>query len=420
MITPYLKGIHLTLDGWRPWRKDDGWRMSNKEVRAALMEREHNEMSGLGCGPSRVKPPKDVMSAPRLYDDVYALKLLFKEKEPVKRRVRLSQRAVAFYGFADASGQGFGSMLLLGSSVRYRHGQWTVTLSEESSNFRELFNLVNAIEDAYQEGALAESELFMFTDNSTAESAYYKGNSSSEALFDLVLRLRLLQMKGDLMIHVIHISGLRMMAQGTDGLSRGNMGEGVMQNGDLLSYVPLHLSALERSRSVADWVYSWAGLSKDNWLSPTDWFSRGQDMNGGIWCPPPAAAEAMMECLGKCVHKRPDHLHIVIIPRLMTARWRKQLGKICDTVFTVPLGTTFWDSSQFEPLLIGIYIPLLPHRPWRFRRTKYLERMERLLSELPATDLDWGRNLLRQLLVDARQLGTMPSGLVWDMLQGQE
>jgi hypothetical protein len=24
-INPYLKGIHLTLDSWRPWRKDDGW-----------------------------------------------------------------------------------------------------------------------------------------------------------------------------------------------------------------------------------------------------------------------------------------------------------------------------------------------------------------------------------------------------------
>lgn len=25
-------GIHLTLDSWRPWRKDDGWRMTLAEI----------------------------------------------------------------------------------------------------------------------------------------------------------------------------------------------------------------------------------------------------------------------------------------------------------------------------------------------------------------------------------------------------
>jgi hypothetical protein len=35
-ITPYLKGIHLTLDSWRPWRKEDGWKMTLQEIKAAL------------------------------------------------------------------------------------------------------------------------------------------------------------------------------------------------------------------------------------------------------------------------------------------------------------------------------------------------------------------------------------------------
>ena len=30
-MIPFLKGIHLTLDSWRPNQKDDGWKMSNKE-----------------------------------------------------------------------------------------------------------------------------------------------------------------------------------------------------------------------------------------------------------------------------------------------------------------------------------------------------------------------------------------------------
>jgi hypothetical protein len=34
-ITPYLKGIHLTLDSWRPWRDDEGWKLPLSEIKAA-------------------------------------------------------------------------------------------------------------------------------------------------------------------------------------------------------------------------------------------------------------------------------------------------------------------------------------------------------------------------------------------------
>ena len=44
-------------------------------------------------------------------------------------------------------------------------------------------------------GDLNGVEMFLFTDNSTAESAFYSGGSSSETLFQLILRLRLLEMR---------------------------------------------------------------------------------------------------------------------------------------------------------------------------------------------------------------------------------
>jgi hypothetical protein len=37
-------------------------------------------------------------------------------------------------------------------------------------------------------------ELLIFTDNTTAEAAFWKGSSGSGKLFDLVLRLRKLEM----------------------------------------------------------------------------------------------------------------------------------------------------------------------------------------------------------------------------------
>jgi hypothetical protein len=89
-------------------------------------------------------------------------------------------------------------------------------------------------------------ELFIFTDNMVSENAFYRGTSSSPILFELVLRLHLLEMHGGWKLHVIHISGKRTIQQGTDGLSQGDMMSGVMGGVDLLSFVPLGERADER------------------------------------------------------------------------------------------------------------------------------------------------------------------------------
>jgi hypothetical protein len=51
--------------------------------------------------------------------------------------------------------------------------------------------------------------------------------------------LQTLEMMYKMTIHVIHISGKRMIAQGTDGCSRGSLMEGVMVGADMLMFVNL-------------------------------------------------------------------------------------------------------------------------------------------------------------------------------------
>jgi hypothetical protein len=63
--------------------------------------------------------------------------------------------------------------------------------------------------------------VFLFTDNAKAESVYYKGNLSFKRLFKLMLRLRNLEMKGDLVLHVVHVAGTRMQGEGADGALQG-------------------------------------------------------------------------------------------------------------------------------------------------------------------------------------------------------
>ena len=49
-------------------------------------------------------------------------------------------------------------------------------------------------------------------------------------------------------IMVVHVSGKRMILTGIDGVSRGDMNAGVMAGADMLSFVPLNLSAMHRLR----------------------------------------------------------------------------------------------------------------------------------------------------------------------------
>jgi hypothetical protein len=91
----------------------------------------------------------------------------------------------------------------------------------------------------------ATIEVFMFTDNYVTECAYFRCTSSSPILFNLVLRLRKLELHVGWKIHVIHIAGTRMINQGMDGLSRGDMIAGVMGGADMLTFIPLALTAVD-------------------------------------------------------------------------------------------------------------------------------------------------------------------------------
>ena len=72
-------------------------------------------------------------------------------------------------------------------------------------------------------------ELFVFTNNLLFESVFYKGTSKSLLLFEIVIRLHQVQIKEELILHILHIEGKRVEKSGIDGLSRGNNMGGVMR-----------------------------------------------------------------------------------------------------------------------------------------------------------------------------------------------
>lgn len=76
---------------------------------------------------------------------------------------------------------------------------------------------MESLEDVAEKGDLMDAQVFFCTDNSTAESAIYKGTSSNPILYDLVLHLKKLEMWSGCSILILHVSGKQMIAQGTDG-----------------------------------------------------------------------------------------------------------------------------------------------------------------------------------------------------------
>ena len=73
-----------------------------------------------------------------------------------------------------------------------------------------------------------------------------------------------------------------MIAQGTDGCSRGSLVEGVMVGHDMLSFVNLSRTAVERHPPVLDWIRSWTGRPGLMPLSPEGSFDEGHGVVGGL------------------------------------------------------------------------------------------------------------------------------------------
>jgi hypothetical protein len=391
---------------------------------------------------------------PRMFKDIEFLRAMFVDAQPARRLVRGSRIARIVYGFGDASGAGFGSSWMeVGqvedttnevksntTKVKYRFGRWGSEGVGTSSNYRELRNLVESLEEMGRQQELTGVEVFLFTDNSTAEAAFNRGSSSSSTLFDLVKKVKLLEMCHQARVHVIHVAGTRMIVQGTDGLSRGCLVEGVMKGDSIASFIPLHETALQRSGDIMPWLKEAHGGSAGKELtvlSKEDWFWKGHDIVGGttnvdgrwlprygvgqyVWAPPPCVAAQCLDEIRKARHKRQLSTHVFVCPRIMTVEWQRQLYKSADLVLVINPGHQIWEENQHEPLILGFYFPYLRHEPWQLKGSQKLVAMGGYLQRVCKEDPGSSGRLLRQLWEFTQKLPHMSEQLVCKLLRRSE
>jgi hypothetical protein len=329
------------------------------------------------------------------------------------------------YGFGDASGEGFGSAVgVLGNTsgdnnIRVRRGFWCSAISEEASNYREFHNLLDAVEDMARVGNLEGAEIYLFTDNSTSEAIYYTGSTDSPKLFDLMLDLKTLALQVGFNLYLIHIAGTRMIAQGTDGLSRGELQLGALFD-DSTQSVPLHLDPVTRTEGgLAAWVYDWTGMTSSSLrlAGPMDWMYNAHMPGTWIWSLPPAAALYALEELAFARLKRGEHVGaIVLIPSLMKPEWFRRFARIVDLYFSVPVGHPCWPQSMHESLMVGIVFPILRHEPWHWRRVPFMVGLGRTLSVMHKADHHEAGNLLRKFWSAHSRAVHLPAGVVRPLL----
>ncbi len=360
-------------------------------------------------------PPSGVTPVvPRLRTDLEAILVLRAAPCPTKRIIRRRDLVTAIYGFGDALSGGFGASMGFLQGVHGRFGVWGTDAEDQSSNYRELRNLVETVEEEAAAGRLKQSELWLFTDNSTG---FAKGSSTSALLHGLVLRLRKLEMEVDLKLYLVHVAGTRMIVQGTDGLSRGMMCEGVMAGRDMLEYVDIALSALAWHPALVGYMRAVTGLDDLKPLLTDKWFDVGHGIVGGTrdnhrmwipthapsgqvywWDPPPVLADIALEEAMTACHKRSDAIHIFTIPRLYSPAWTRLFHKLSDFIVKLPVGSSHWPHGLHEPLFIGIALPHIRYPPWSLRGMPLLVDMDKKLHEVLSSGLGDGRDILRKLL----------------------
>ena len=442
-MKPYLKGFHLSMETWRGGRDIDGWKLPpGAQISQDDLESVEEDWVEILLDGDQQEEPVIVPTAPesgttravpRFAADLRALLELSDSDKPTPRVVRGKVVLTAYYGFGDASSGGFGASIERGAGIHGRFGLWGRDAEDKSSNYRELRNLVETVEEEAELGHLKNCELWLFTDNSTSESCFVKGSSSSPLLHELIVRLRKVEIEAGFTLHFVHVAGTRMIAQGTDGLSRGMLLEGVLTGKPMLSYIDLAKSAIDRFPPLLEFVRSWTQMPKLEPLTPEEWFVEAHGIVGGfrddhgiwipkharngrlyLWAPPPVIAVVCLEECLKAVHKRRDAFHVFVIPRLGTPAWTRLFHKLCDFVLCLPVGSPHWSLDMHEPLWIGISLPFISQQPWSLRGTPLLVELARDLRQVLSSGEADGGDILQQLLRIPRRV----AGLSKHMARG--
>jgi hypothetical protein len=149
--------------------------------------------------------------------------------------------------------------------------------------------------------------------------------------------------------------------------------------------MPLHEDPFDREPRLRKWVEELTAGLDAKFLTPEYWFDKDHGHGIFVWSAPSAAADVVMEQLGRGRLKRPRSMHIVVVPRVMTGRWPTHLTRGTDFYFRLDLEKVWPLKKDFEPLIIFVCLPYSSSAPRLAKKGLLLEELQGtvLQKELP-------------------------------------
>jgi hypothetical protein len=180
-ITPYLKGLHLTIDSWREGCNADGW---VEDEHVSEDEGDHTpgnaskaakcvngSQQGLGS------PPDCVQAVPHLAQDIQCLHQLFSSSTPPCILSDPHTFILPYMALEMLLAPGLGAPLDLISTSCFTMG-FGVRMMTQAHQIIVNY-LVSTLESGVASRYSAHLEIWIFTENFTAESVFYKGHFGS-------------------------------------------------------------------------------------------------------------------------------------------------------------------------------------------------------------------------------------------------
>ena len=288
-------------------------------------------------------------------------------EKPYGRLLRGNKAATLIPTFGDGSGSGTGGTLQLpGSDLIMWQGVWSGFVKHYSSNWKELATLLKTMQALAQLPSnpdLAGTTLFYFTDNSTTYWIADSGSSPTPRLHDLISQIKTLEATLDVFLQVIHIPGVVMITQGTDGLSRGiwmsPFHHRPLSQQQITSAIfapispnlPVVDCLFQRHHIITDWTYM-------SWSDP--WKAEQVFGKCTVWFPPPEIARQLIYFLLESWCEVPlTTSALILVPRTIQAHW-SGLSRYLVELETLKSHEFFASSHSLLPIpCVALY--LAPH-----------------------------------------------------------
>lgn len=318
----------------------------------------------------------------------------------LRRPIRYENAGNLVTTWGDGSGTGLGGTIQAHDSAEVVTwmGQWSERTIRATSNWKEMCTLALTLEGLVASGAthLRGATVFYFTDNLVTYFIVTHGSSSTPALQELVHRIKLAELELGCLLEVVHVPGVVMIIQGTDGLSRGVWVSPLQLNVSPTGPMPDLFAPVPYEPTLLPWALREACLPLDtpivyrDWRT-TPWTSDHVLSRCTFWTPPPEIARQLLCRLITLWTESPaDTRFFILVPRLLQRQWghlspyvretqssylRSSLPLISPPTLPIPVVLLVMDShvralpepdSRLDPP------PLPAHARWHRERAEFL------------------------------------------------